>query len=196
MRIGRRRSERGADGVSSAVRKASSARKRLEVGVAFRKRAILGVERDRALEVRDRLGRFAALGVRDRQHVKRVIVVGVFVANQPQVCERLIVAPPVDGKRRRIQALFLRLRGGLLRRDLTVADVQVLPDPFVELLFLGILPQDALECLGCPFEIMPLQCPHPALVERDRLDVRRTVLGSPRRRLRWRRHNRGAGRLS
>ena len=156
----------------------------LEIGVALRERAVLGVERDCAFEVCDGFGRFAALGVRNRQHVQRVIVVGVFVANQPQVCEGLVVAPAVDSERRRIQTLFLRLRGGLLRLDLAVADVQVLPDAFVQLLFLGILTQDALECLGCPFEIMPLQCPHPALVKCDRLDVRHPVLRSPGRRLR------------
>ena len=84
MRGSGRRIERAPEGIVGA--------KRLEVGVAFRERPILGVERDRALEVCDRLSRLAALGVRDREHVKRVVVVGVFVPNQPQVRERLIVA--------------------------------------------------------------------------------------------------------
>ena len=58
---------------------------RLEVGVASGERAVLGVQRDRALEVRDRFGVLAALGVGDRQHVERVVVVGILVADQPQV---------------------------------------------------------------------------------------------------------------
>ena len=46
---------------------------------------VLRVEGDGAFEMRQRLGVFAALGVRDRQHVQGVVVVRVFVADQPQV---------------------------------------------------------------------------------------------------------------
>ena len=40
----------------------------------------------------DRFGVFAALRVGDGEHVERVVVVGIFVADQAQVRDRLVVA--------------------------------------------------------------------------------------------------------
>jgi hypothetical protein len=56
----------------------------------------------------------------------------------------------------------------------------------VQLLFLGVLPQDTLEYFRSPFKIMPLQRSHPALIQPNRFHIRRPTLGSVRRRLRWR----------
>src|SRR5215472_16023188 len=50
---------------------------RIEVGIGSREGAILGVYRDCALDVRNGLGELAALGVRNREHIQRVIVVRV-----------------------------------------------------------------------------------------------------------------------
>ena len=43
----------------------------------------------------DRLGVLAALRVRDGEHVEGVIVVGILVAHQAQVRDRLVVRPPL-----------------------------------------------------------------------------------------------------
>ena len=80
----RRRFERGAERLVVA--------QRFEIGIAPGERAVLGVQRDGALEVRDRLGMLAALGVGDGQHVEGVVVVRILVADQPQVRDRLVVA--------------------------------------------------------------------------------------------------------
>ena len=85
----------------------------------------------------DRFGRFTTLGVRDGEHVERVIVVRILVADQPQVEERLVVVAAVDRERRRIEALVDRLRRGLPRQHLTLADVQVEADALVQLLSSG-----------------------------------------------------------
>ena len=54
--------------------------------------------------MRDRFGVLAALGVRDGQHVQRVIVVGILVAHQAQVGIASSYRPPlmasVDAYRR------------------------------------------------------------------------------------------------
>ena len=66
--------------------------------------AVFGVQRDRPLEVRQGFGVLAALRMRDREHVERVIVVRIFVADQPQVSDRLIVLAAVDRQRGRRKA--------------------------------------------------------------------------------------------
>ena len=60
----------------------------------------------------DGFGVFAALGVRDGEHVERVVVVGILVAHQAQVRDRLVVVAAVDGERRRVQPLVDGLRRG------------------------------------------------------------------------------------
>ena len=57
----------------------------IKVGIGAGEGAILGVYRYCALDVRDGLGELAALGVCNREHIQRVIVVGVFVAVQAQM---------------------------------------------------------------------------------------------------------------
>ena len=113
-RTGRRRSARVAAGASERRPERVVAAQRLEVRVAPGEGAVLGVECDGALEVCDGFGVFAALRVRDREHVERVVVVGIFVADEPQVRDRLIVAAAVDGERRRVQA-FVDAFGARLR---------------------------------------------------------------------------------
>ena len=72
---------------------------RLEVGIAPGEGSVLWIESDRSLEVGDRFGVFPSLGMGHRQHVERVFVVGVLVANQTKVRDRLIVAAAVDRER-------------------------------------------------------------------------------------------------
>ena len=118
---------------------------RLEVGIVARERAVFGVQRDGAFEVRDRFGVLAALRVRDGQHVNRVVVVRIFVADEAQVRDRLIVGAAVDGQRRGVEALVDRLRRVLALRGLTLADVQVQPHPLVQFLFFRMQAQHRLE---------------------------------------------------
>jgi hypothetical protein len=145
---------------------------RLEIRVALRQRTIFRVKRDGAFEMCDRLGRLAALGMSDREHIERVIVVWIFVADEPQIRERLIVTAAIDGKRRRVQALFLRSRRRFFRRRLSLADVQIEPHPFVQLLFLRVLPQHRFEQRSRAAKVVSLERLQAALVERDSLDIR------------------------
>jgi hypothetical protein len=59
--------------------------KRLEIRIAARQRTVLRVERNRAFQMRYRFGMLASLGVRDSEHVERMIVVGILIANQTQM---------------------------------------------------------------------------------------------------------------
>ena len=139
VRNERRRSTREARGDSSAARNDSSPRSGSRSG-SFRARPrFSGLIGDRALEVGDRLDVFAALGVGDGQHVERVIVVGVLVAHQTEVRQGLVVPAAVDRERRREQPLVDGLRRRFLAGRLALTDVQVQPDPLVQLLFLGVL---------------------------------------------------------
>src|SRR5690348_12991471 len=83
---------------------------RLQVGVVFREPAVFRVDRYRAFEVRDGFGELPALRVSDRQHVQRVIVVGVFIPDKTQIDEGIVVVAAVDGERRGIKALLEGLR--------------------------------------------------------------------------------------
>lgn len=86
--------------------------KRLEIRISTRARAILRVDRDGSLQVGYRFGMFAALRVRNSQHVKRVVVVGVLVANESQMGNRFVVASAVDRECRGVEPFFNRLRRG------------------------------------------------------------------------------------
>ena len=75
--------------------------KRLEVSIGPGKRPILRVERDGSFQMGHGFGQIAALGMGDGQHVQRVIVVGILVADQTELGNRLVVAPAVDRDRGR-----------------------------------------------------------------------------------------------
>src|SRR2546422_11614869 len=72
---------------------------RLQVRVASGEGAVFRVERDRTLQVGDRFSVLAALRVRDREHVERMIVVGIFIAHESEMRDRLIVLAAVDSER-------------------------------------------------------------------------------------------------
>jgi hypothetical protein len=113
----RRGLERGAERIVVA--------KRLEIRIVAGEGAIFRVQSDRTLEVRDGFSMLVTLGVRDGEHVDRVIVVGILVADEAQMRDRLVVLPAVDGERRRVEALVDGLRRGLLVRCLPLTDVEV-----------------------------------------------------------------------
>jgi hypothetical protein len=69
---------------------------RLQIRIVPRERAIFGVQRDRSFEMRDRLRVLVALSVGDGKHVDGVVVIGIFVANEAEMCDRLIVLAAVD----------------------------------------------------------------------------------------------------
>ena len=138
---GRRTDERGIDGASIVARNDSSSCSGSRSG-SFRARArFSGIERDGALEMRDRLGVLVPLSVRDGEHVDGVVVVRVFVAHEAKMGNRLVVLPAIDGERRRVQALVDGLRIRHSRGRLPLTDIQVEPNPFVQFLLFRILPQ-------------------------------------------------------
>ena len=75
-----------------------------------RQGAVLSIQRNGAFEVRDRFGMLVALRVSDREHVERVVVVGVLVANEAKVCDGFVVASAVERQRGRVQPLVNGLR--------------------------------------------------------------------------------------
>ena len=74
-----------------------------------------------------------ALRVGHREHVDGVVVVGILVADQAQMRDRLIVLAAVDRQRGGVQPFFDRLRRRFAVRRLTLTDVQVEPYAFVQL---------------------------------------------------------------
>src|SRR5262249_23581152 len=70
-----------------------------EVGIASGETTVLRVGGDRWLEVRNRFRMLTPLSVGDGEHVKRVVVIGVLVAHETQVSNRLVVSATVDRER-------------------------------------------------------------------------------------------------
>src|SRR5262245_66287717 len=93
----------------------------------------------------NRLSVLVPLSVRDGEHVDGVVVVRVFVAHEAKMRDRLVVLSAVDGERRRIQALVDGLRIWNSRSGLSLTDVEVEPNPFVQFLLFGILAQHRLQ---------------------------------------------------
>ena len=60
--------------------------------------------------MRDRFGMFAALGVCNGEHVERMVVVRIFVTDEPEVGNGLVVAPAVEGEGGRIEPFLDALR--------------------------------------------------------------------------------------
>jgi hypothetical protein len=112
------------------------------------------------------------LGMRDGKHVQRMIVVGILISHETQVGDRLIVLAAVDRKRRGVKPLVDRLGRRLARSRLPLADVQVQPDALVQLLFLGILPENRLEQVRRPVVIVTLKRIEAALINRDGFEIR------------------------
>ena len=144
---------------------------RVEVGVALGEGAVLGIERDGPLEMGDRFRVLAALRVRDSKHVQRVIVVGIFVADEAQMRDSLIVLPAIEGERRGVQTFVNCLRRRFARGRVAPADAQVETDPLVEFLFLWVLPEHRVQDVGGVVVLVPLQRFEAALVESDGLNV-------------------------
>src|SRR5262245_61706385 len=86
------------------------ASKGLEVRIVSGESPIFGIQGDGAFEVCDGFGRLAALRMSNGQHVERVVVIGILVADQSQVGDGFVVPPPVDGDRGGVEPLVDRLR--------------------------------------------------------------------------------------
>ena len=119
----------------------------------------------------------------DGEHIERVVVVGIFVANEAEMRDGLIVLPAVDGERRGVEPLVDCLWRRFAGRGLPLADVQVQADAFEELLLIRKLTQHRLEQPGRLVVRMALQRLEPPFINRDRFEVCR----SPLRRRRGRR---------
>lgn len=113
----------------------------------------------------------APLCVRHREHIQRVVVVGILVAHQPEVRDRVIVAPRVDREGGGVQPSIHRLGRVLLGRCLAPADVQVKSDALVKFLFFGESRKDGLqELLRFPVPVT-LERLNALLVHGDGFDV-------------------------
>jgi hypothetical protein len=144
-----------------------------EIRIPSREHAVLGIERNCTLKMSDGLGVLAPLRMSYREHVQRVIVVRVFVAHEAQVRDRLVVAAPIERQRRRIQSLFDRLRGRVARRRVALADLQIQPNPLVQLLLFRIPLQDGSKAIDGGIVIVPLKRIESLFLQPNRLDVRR-----------------------
>src|SRR5437867_465917 len=124
-----------------------------------------------------------------------MVVVGILIADEPEVGDRFVVAAAVNRQRGGIEPLFYRLWRRLTRRRLALADVQVETHSLVQLLFFGVLPEHRLEHLGGRPIVASLQHFDPAFVKGHGFEVGGTALGCCGRRggpwtPRWRRLDR------
>ena len=158
-----RRLQRGAKRVVVA--------ERFQIRVIPGQRAIFGVQGDRTLQMGHRFRMLVALRVSHGQHVNRVVVVRILVADQAEVGNRLIVLAGVDGQRCRVEAFVDRLRRRFLLSGLALADVQVEPYPLVEFLFLGVLPKHRFEQRRCLRIGVLLESLESTLVEGNRFEI-------------------------
>ena len=118
----------------------------------------------------NRLRVLPALRMGDGEHVERVVVVRIFVANKAQVRDRLVVPAAVDRERRRVEAFLDRLRSRLAGCRLAPADVQVQPHPLVKLALIGVLPENRFQEIHGGRIVVPLNGREPPLVHRHGLD--------------------------
>lgn len=162
-----------------------------EIGIVAGEGAVFGIQGYRALQVRDGFGVLVALCVRHGEHVNRVIVVGIFVADQAQMRDGLVVLPTVDGEGRGVQAFIDGLGCGFLLRRLALTDVEVEPDPLVKLLFLRIQAKDRFQEACRLLICVPLQGFEAPLIQCDRLKIGGSPLWSRLYRCRLRRSCRG-----
>jgi hypothetical protein len=121
--------------------------KRFKVGVATGKCPIFRIQRNCALEMCDRFDVLATLGVRNGQHIESVVVVRVLVADEPEMRDGFIIPPAVQCERRGVQAFLQGLRIGLGRRRVSLADIQVQPDPLMQLALIRKRREEVLEQL-------------------------------------------------
>src|SRR5262245_10743712 len=130
----------------------------IQVRIVTCQRPILGIDSDSALQMCDGRGMFAPLSMGDREHIEGVVVIGVLVSNQVEVGDRLVVFPAVDGDGGGVEALVDRLRRRVRSNRLPLANVEVEPHSFVELLFLGVLSQNAFKKTKSVRIVVALEC--------------------------------------
>ena len=79
-------------------------------------------------------GMIATLGVCNCEHVQRVVVVGVLIADETQLGDRFVVLAAVYRQGRRVQTFFDRAGQRRLWCGVAFADVQVQADALVKFL--------------------------------------------------------------
>jgi hypothetical protein len=145
--------------------------KRFKVGVSAGKCPIFRIQRNCALEMRDRFDMLPTLSMCNGEHVQSVVVVRVLVADEPEMRNGFIVPTAVQCQRRGVQPLLKGLRIGPGRRGVPLADVQVQPDPLMELTLIRERCEEVLEQLEGAAIIVTLERFETLLINRDSLGV-------------------------
>ncbi len=135
-------------------------------------RAVLRIQCHGAVQVGNRFSRFLPLRMGDGEHVECVIVVRVFVAHESQVRNGLIVLAAVDRQGCCVETFLDRHRHRLLRRRVSLADVQIEPDPLVQFLLFWVEAEHRIQLINGRPVVVPLQGFQTPLVKRDRFEVR------------------------
>jgi len=158
----------------------------LEIGIVAGERPIFRVQCNRALQVSDRFCMLVPLGMGDSEHVEGVVVIGILIADQAEMGDGLIVLTTIDRERCRVQALVDGLRRCFSLRRLSLTDIEIQPNPLVQFLFFGVLPENGFEQADGFGVGVPLKCLEPSLIDSDGLEIGRTPLRRSRLRLVWR----------
>ena len=157
--------------------------KQFEVRILFRQPAVLRIERDRAAKVLERGARLLAPRHRDRHHVVRVIVFGIFGERSLQVLDRGGLVAGVERNGCGVDTFFGGPRRGFARRQLAFADLQIEPGALEQLPLIRVPFDHHTQRVGGGTEVVALERLESPFVQRDRLVIRR-LSGRRRRRRR------------
>ena len=146
--------------------------KRIEIRVLPGDRSVLWIQRHGPVQVGNRFSRFLPLRMRDGEHVECVIVIRVFVAYESQLRERLVVPAAVDRQGCCVEAFLDRHRYSLLRRRVSLADVQIEPHPLVQFLLFRVEAEDRIQLINGHPVVVSLQGFQTPFVKGDRFEVR------------------------
>jgi hypothetical protein len=112
--------------------------------------------------------------VRDREHVERVVRVRIFVTHQTEVHKSFVVSPAIDRQRRGVETLLDGLRCVLPPGGLTLTDVEIEADSFVELFLFRVQSQDRFQELSRILIVVTLERLDTSLVDSDGFKIGRT----------------------
>src|SRR5262249_38634753 len=109
-----------------------------------------------------------------------MVVIGIFVADQPKVQNCVVVSAAVKGQRRCVQPFFQGLGRVFPRRDVPLTNIQVETHSLEELALFRVRAQDGLEALSRRTVIVPLKRRQTLFVYRNSLEVCRSPLNRGR----------------